>query len=157
MPILNCRSHTNAEKGEVHATPNILIGNGPVLPVEITLSDDSQRVYSDKRKQLPPSVSGFALIDTGASVTCFDEKSAQKAGLPVVGVSKMMSASHANHKVPLFAGKLITPTFDIHVEKGIGANLSALGGNLIALIGRDMLANAIFFYNGPDAHFSIAI
>lgn len=39
----------------------------------------------------------------------------------------------------------------------MGANLSAFGNDSIVLPGRDLLKSAIFIYNGPDGHFSIAI
>lgn len=157
MPILNIRAEIKNDKGEVIAAPEILAGSGPVIPVTITLSDEAQHAFIDRGEKPPEAVTGFALIDTGANTTCFDEASARLAGLPTVGVTNMASASHANHEVPLFAGKIIAPTLNINVEGGMGANLSAVGKGLVALIGRDLLKAALFTYNGPDGHFSIAL
>ena len=67
----------------------------------------------------------------------------------------MASASHANHEVPLFAGKIICPTINIDVENSMGASLAGAGMDLIALIGRDVLKSCVFIYNGPDGSFSI--
>ena len=70
----------------------------------------------------------------------------------------MASASHTNHQVHVFMGKIVLAPVNIviNVEKGLGANLSAFNG-LVALIGRDVLKSALFTYNGPDGFISIAI
>ena len=52
-------------------------------------------------------VLGWALIDTGATVTCIDQKAAQKAGLRIVGTGPVASATHSNEVVPIFAAQLI--------------------------------------------------
>ncbi len=157
MPILNIRTETKTKKGEVNPAPDGLAASGPVLPVTITLSDKAMRSYAETGEQPLPAVNGLAMIDTGATTTCFDEAAAKKAGLPTIGVTSMSSASHPNHEVPLFSGKITTPTVTINVEKGMGANLSAVSNGLIALIGRDVLKSAVLVYNGPDGHFSLSI
>ena len=157
MPILNSRAEGRTRAGEVVPAPEFLANAGAVIPVTLTLSDDVQRACIERGEQPPAPVNGRAMIDTGASATCFDADAAQRAGLPVVGVAQMTSASHANHQVPTFAGKIVCPTIVIDVESGMGANLSSVGGGLIALLGRDVLKSAILTYNGPDGHFSLAI
>ena len=44
----------------------------------------------------------------------------------------------------------------INLEKGMGANLSGFP-ELIALIGRDLLEQAILIYNGPEGSVTVAI
>ena len=105
----------------------------------------------------PPTdpVVGWALIDTGATVTCIDQKAAQKAGLRIVGTGPVASATHSNEVVPIFAAQLIfegLKSWD--ATTAYGANLEPSG--LIALIGRDVLAGCMFVYNGPDGSFSLA-
>ncbi|MCY4150630.1 MAG: hypothetical protein OXE94_00120 [Aestuariivita sp.] len=143
--------------GDIVATPETLIEVGPSIPVVITVAEEVQQAYSDRGETPPEPVNGFALIDTGASVTCFDVDAAQKARLPQISVSKMTSATHSNQTVPTFAGTVVCPTFNINVEEGMGANLSAQGNNLVALIGRDLLQSAVLIYNGPDGHFSLSL
>ena len=96
-----------------------------------------------------------ALIDTGASNTCFDQQAALNAGLPVIDMGMMASASHAEQDVPVFAGKLVIPEFNIDTEYALGANLD--GQHLIALIGRDLLQSAVLVYNGTDGTVSLSI
>ena len=100
-------------------------------------------------------VLGWALIDTGATVTCIDQKAAQKAGLRIVGTGPVASATHSNEVVPIFAAQLIfegLKSWDATIA--YGTNLESLG--LIALVGRDVLAGCMFVYNGPDGSFSLA-
>lgn len=157
MPILNSRAEGKTQAGEVIPAPEILANTGPVIPVTLTLPDDVQRACIERGEQPPAPINGIAMIDTGASATCFDTDAAQRAGLPVVGVAQMTSASHASHQVPTFAGKIVCPAVTINVESGMGANLSSVGDGLIALLGRDILKSAILTYNGPDGHFSLAM
>jgi len=129
---------------------------GPIIPITLALPDDAQRAYIDRNESPPSPIKGYALIDTGASNTCFDLDVAHKAGLPIVGLSNMASASRAKQQVPTFAGKIICPTLTINVNEGMGAKLFSLNNKLIALLGRDILKSAILIYNGPAGHFSLA-
>ena len=47
------------------------------------------------------------------------------------------------------------PGLSFDVEAGFGVELSGIDGT-IALIGRDLLAHAIFVYNGTEGAFSLA-
>ena len=157
MPVLNVRSEARGEDGRTRPAPEVLAAAGPLIPVTLTLSDESQRALTEQHKPLPEPMTGYAMIDTGASQTCFDEDAARRAGLPITGAARMASASHADIKVPVFAGKiLISGNLIIDAGKAMGANLSAFDG-LIALIGRDLLQSAVFTYNGPDGFISLAM
>ncbi len=68
----------------------------------------------------------------------------------------MNTASHADHQVPVYSGKLSIPGFSgIELEYAMGANLESQ--NLIALIGRDFLQAAVLVYNGTDGTVSLSI
>ena len=120
------------------------------------VSDSHGQALTQRGIQVPNAVNGFALIDTGAGGTCVDQQAATKAGLPIIDKTMMRSASHTEHEVPVFAGKLVIPQFiDINLEYALGANLG--GENLIALIGRDLLQSAVLVYNGTDGTVSLSI
>ena len=68
----------------------------------------------------------------------------------------MTSATHANHEVPVFSGRIVMGSFNVHVVGGLGANLAAFDG-LVALIGRDLLKDALFTCNGPVGSIDLAI
>lgn len=134
----------------------MLAAGGPLVPVTLTLKEEISRAYAEHGGNLPEPVAGFAMIDTGATRTCFDEASARKAGFPITGIAPMTSATHANHEVPVFSGRIVMGSFNIDVVGGLGANLAAFDG-LVALIGRDLLKDALFTYNGPGGSIALAI
>ena len=168
MPILNSTGHVKTADGDSRPAPEILARYGPIIQVTIHLPDLVQRAYSERGDEVPAPVNGIALIDTGATITCIDRKAAEKASLPVTGVTTMSSASHANQECPTYASKIVFPSINFTVENAMGANLTSLGGkvidtdinagnDLIVLLGRDFLANAILIYNGPTGAFSLAV
>ena len=120
------------------------------------VSDSHRQLLATQGKPAPDAIHGLALIDTGASNTCFDQQAALNAGLPIIDMGMMASASHAEQEVPVFAGRLVIPEFtNIDTEYALGANLD--GQNLIALIGRDLLQSAVLVYNGTDGTVSLSI
>ena len=155
MPTLNFHAQTTDQAGQTHAAPAGLAQDGPCIPTMLTVSDSHRQLLVTQGKAVPDPIHGLALIDTGASNTCFDQQAALKAGLPVVDGAMMASASHAKQDVPVFAGKLVIPEFNIDTEFALGANLG--GQNLIALIGRDVLQSAVLVYNGTDGTVSLSI
>ena len=87
MPILTLRAEANEPDGAVRPVPEILQKNGTIIPVTVIVSDEVQQAMAAQGTEPPKAVTGFALIDTGATTTCFDEVAARRAGLPAVGVS----------------------------------------------------------------------
>lgn len=156
MPLLTVRQEAPTEDGGKRPAPEALVMRGSVIPVVLTLTEETKRAFEERKLQVPEPVSGLAMIDTGASSTCFDETSARKAGLVITQTAMMSSASHEKHEVPVFLGRILGNPGPINVDAhlGLGANLTHFG--LVALIGRDMLHDALFTYNGADGSFSIA-
>ncbi len=156
MPTLNLRAETTDQDGKRVPAPAGLAQSGPLLPVTLMASDSHRQILAQRGESAPAATNGFALIDTGAGATCVDQATADGAGLPVIGKAIMHTASHANHEVPVYSGKLSIPGFgDLELEYAMGANLD--GQNLIALIGRDVLQDAVFVYNGTDGAVSLSI
>ena len=105
---------------------------------------------------MPEPFRGYALIDTGASITCVDINAARGAGMAIVDTGRMSSSTHSNEKVPIFAGQMAVENFkNIETKQAYGAKLKDQG--LVALIGRDALSSCIFIYNGSDGSFSLTI
>ena len=158
MPTLNIRVQGEASDGDRVPTPSeLLCVSGPCVPVNLTLLPDLLKAKAEKRESLPPVVAGLALIDTGASQTCFDQDAASQAKLPVVGAAAMASATDHAVEVPVFAGQLLLAGgININVEQGMGARLSGMPG-VIALIGRDLLQSAVLVYNGTDGSVSLSV
>lgn len=152
---MNFRVGSRGSDADMQHAPGVLASGGPIVPVTVTVPDAVQSSHVNLGSPIPEPVTGFALIDTGATSSCFDNSSAVKAGLPIVGKSRMASASHPENEVPLYAGKMLLPGLNFDVKSGFDVELSGKDG-IIALIGRDLLKIAMFVYNGPDGTFTLA-
>lgn len=161
MPILNSRIEAQAQdqSGNPVNVPQQagLQQIGPRIQVAISPLEAQLKALTDQGRTQPTPLVGWALIDTGASATCIDRQAAQDAGLAVVDSGPMASATHDNEIVPIFAARLDVAGIpqNIDANRAYGANLAPQG--LVALIGRDVLANCILVYNGPDGSFSLSL
>lgn len=77
-------------------------------------------------------------------------------GLPVVGRVPLVSATHSIEKnvYPVHI-QIVGASIAFAVPAAAGVDLKEQG--LLALIGRDVLFQAILVYNGPDDSFSLAL
>ena len=161
MPILNIRIGGEAEDGRgniASLSPNMALQMiGPVVPVILSPLEAHLKAVADRKDDMPPPISGRAMIDTGAATTCVDIDAARKADLAQVDSGIISSATHANEQVPVFAGQLAIEStqITINTHRAIGANLAP--HKLVALIGRELLAQCVFVYNGSDSSFSLSI
>lgn len=130
---------------------------GPCIQITVNVPDQVAAELVRQGKPIPQPISGNALIDTGAGSTCIDEQAAKKLGLPVINVVNMASASHGSHNANVYPAKLQMTglSVGINATNAIGAPLEAQ--RLIALIGRDVLANFILIYNGSQGEFTLCI
>lgn len=129
---------------------------GPVIQVSVGLDQGMVKALVQQGRPIPETRSGLALIDTGASVTCIDERIAQELNLPVVDVGKMMSASHSAHPSNIYPISLTMPQgVSFSAPRAMGANLAPQG--LVAIIGRDILAVCTMFYNGIAGQITLSL
>ena len=159
MPHISLRTEKLARDGHKVAAPEGLAVRGPLLPAILT--QPSALVSAG---QAPSSIHGVALIDTGATTTCFDLSSAQEIELPVSDVGSITSVSHVVHNVPAYSGKLVVPGFsDLEIEKAFGVQLQKFRNKvddsppLVALIGRDVLLRGVLIYHGVDGFVSLSL
>ena len=159
MPIINIRISGTVKSPEGKEVREIspdeaLEQEGPILEGVLAVPDAMQKA-SNVSSGAVKSQTGFIMLDTGASCTCFDIETATDMGLAIVGRGSITSASHDSHPTPLYAGRLIFGGMNMAVNRGLGANLKSQG--LIALVGRDILRNGILIYNGTNGSVSLAI
>lgn len=161
MPIFHTQfqGETRDQEGnKAQLEPKIALAvRGPVLQVSLGVSEVMTQELVKKNIAIPEPISGLAMIDTGASVTCIDDGAAQKLGLPVIDVVQMASASHdATDKnvYPALIEFLGTP-IKINSERTMGASLEIQG--LIVLLGRDVLQRFTIFYNGIAGEMTISL
>lgn len=130
---------------------------GPVVQASITLEQTVAQTLVQQGGQLPTPISGFGLIDTGASVTCIDETAAQVLKVPAIDVVPMTSASHARTDQNVYPIQIEIVGFPIRLNapRAIGAELASQG--LVLLIGRDLLQICTLFYNGMTGEITLSI
>lgn len=134
-----------------------LINSGPRIPVVAFQNGKIAEILMQKGEALPSPVSGWALIDTGASVSCIDDGIAQKLKLPVVDMVKMTSASHDGTECSVYPVRLEVQGVGLNmdIDRAVGANLQSQG--LIALIGRDVLQLCTLYYNGHMGQITLSL
>ncbi len=125
-----------------------LIQAGPRLSIEIHLPDALAAALAKAGKQIPPPVSGWALIDTGATSTCIDAGVVTPLGLTTIGTLPIQtpagSSNQSTHPVKLaFPGSGLPELPFLQV---IACDLANQG--LVALLGRDFLVGKTLIYNG---------
>lgn len=123
---------------------------GPALTVEISIPSDLAA------ESLQPQA-GLALIDTGASVTSVDEAPLRALGLRPTGVMEIATPSSSRSQQPVYPCVLSfpgTPLPAIPFSEVIASDLTAFGVSV--LIGRDILANCQFTYNGAEGFWTVA-
>ncbi|HEX3817530.1 MAG TPA: hypothetical protein VHW03_04510 [Chthoniobacterales bacterium] len=161
MPVLHTQysGQGKAPDGTVVQIPStaILAGRGPVVQVTVTVAEQVATQLIQQSIALEPPVAGWALIDTGASVTCVDEDAAKALKLPIIDVVNMCSASHASHQANVYPIQLRIAGLPnpINAPRAIGAALKAQ--DLVALIGRDILAMGTLFFNGVAGQITLSL
>jgi hypothetical protein len=132
---------------------------GPLIQVTVQPQHGIAQAQAAQGKASTTSKSGFALIDTGASNTCIDEKLAKDLQLPVIDVGFMMSASHAKTPCQIYPVNLIlhAPPNLLHFQSIRACGAALKGHGVDILIGRDILSACIFFYNGPRGEIALAL
>jgi predicted aspartyl protease len=161
MPILNATFGGEARRQDGTRVPVpgpiILSQRGPVMQVNLSVGQAIAEQIRESGRELPPPVSGLALIDTGASVTCVDDAAAQALRLPVIDVVTMTSASHVATQQNVYPLQIEAVGFPmtINAPRVMGAALQAQG--LVLLIGRDVLQHCLLVYNGLTGSFSLSI
>ena len=119
---------------------------GPLFDVELS-------AHSEVASAVPHKVSVAALIDTGASHTAITRGLAEDFGIHEVGHTMIMTPDGRTMECRVFSLRL-----GFSGERPVAANVVEMpleGQSLECLIGRDVLASAVFEYHGPDGRFAV--
>jgi len=134
-----------------------LVQRGPVIPVVISPDPAFAAALQAVNKPIPQPVTGFALVDTGATTTCIDGTIAQQMGLAPSGTAKLSSASHQATDCLTYPVQLHFPAWNVALQSPKAMGVTIANQGIIVLVGRDLLQNCVFVYNGADGSFTLAL
>lgn len=139
--------------------PNHLVHAGPILQVEVAIPSALAQHLTEHNLPIPPSVSGFALIDTGATRSCIDVQAISTLEVSSIGITTTMTAAGPAQQ-NLYPARFRFPGEGLEIEfssvVGVDLRGQSVGDQpLIALIGRDVLSRCILIYNGLGGFFTL--
>ena len=132
-----------------------LQARGPIAQVNIAISAAAESALTTAGQAIPPPVQVTALVDTGASVTAISQGIAQQLGLQPVGMQPVSTPSNPSANMPLYAVRVVinTVVFEVTAIEAAGLAVQGIG----ALLGREVLSQAVFVYIGYANEFTIAL
>lgn len=128
----------------------VLARSGPVIQVAVSVTPEHLDVLKAAGRDVPAAVVGFALIDTGASITGVSEEVCQSLGLRPTGVATIHGVGgEKKHNCYAVMIQLPDPLKPIVGHRVV--SFRDLAGNPppILLLGRDLLHRFKITYNGP--------
>lgn len=133
---------------------------GPLILVEIAPPDSLVQVLVDSKIPIPPSITGWGTIDTGAYTTCINKTILKSLGGQPVGTRSVLTPG-ANVDLDLYPAKITFPGTMINraYEEALGiedmSHSQYENIPIIGLIGRDVLADCLFIYNGKTGIYTL--
>jgi hypothetical protein len=137
--------------------------SGPFLHALVGVSQPRAAALTNAGLTVPPAVQIRGLIDTGASSTCIDPSVLFSLDLTRIGTVRVSTPTTGStpHDVDQFDVGLVVPATTgapplvVPAMPVVCAELLAAQG-FHALIGRDLLGQCVFVYNGSTKIFTLA-
>ncbi|MCI4350236.1 MAG: hypothetical protein L3K15_01810 [Thermoplasmata archaeon] len=128
---------------------------GAILPVRIGVSADAEAALRRTGQPVPPPQEVRALIDIGAGRSLIQRGLAARLRLTPVGLVEIDTPSSTDLEAPEYRVRF-------WLNHNLGLEVTALeaplpGDRLGALLGRDLLAQAKFEYDGPRSRFRLTV
>ena len=147
MPVSDTGDHTGNGAG--------LQLEGPKIAIAIAVPTVLAEFLARSGLPVPPARKGFALIDTGASITAVDEDVVASLGIQPIGQMKLSTPSQSRSSW-LYAARLTCSGMAMPVPEIldiVGCTLQPQG--FIALLGRNFLRNFVLVYDGRAGFFTL--
>ena len=142
--------------------PRKLSLHGPVLQVYVEVPTATAGTLDITQQPIPGPIHGLALIDTGASISAIQKDVAEELGLQSSGVREIITRTRKS-RYRCFQLEFLSraPRLrQLGLPRVAGVNLprQATGTSLhlIMLVGRDILKDFLFAYNGTTGRWSVA-
>lgn len=145
-------------------SPQGLVILGAFFPIEVQVPPQIAELLTNNGQSVPAPISGLAMIDTGATMTCVHEPLLQQLGLKPISVVTSGTANGPAQQ-SVYGGRIFFPAqgWTLDLNGIVGVNL---GGQiipvppapqpLIALLGRNFLEHFVFIWNGPGGFWTIS-
>jgi hypothetical protein len=142
----------DGKKGIILAPPRIgLLQQGAIIPVRIAHPEILNKAPGADKTRFDKIVQVNAVIDTGAFTSVITIETAKELDLIQTGWQQT-STVLSDDKRPVYFAALMFPWGPAMHTKVISC---ALRGNIRCLLGRDVLSNWNFIYNGKEGFFTI--
>ena len=156
MPVFKTRIHPTNQAPPA-PVPMALTHLGPVVQLQLEVSDALSKELVESKQQVPAPVSGRGLIDTGATFSAIDNSVAKRMGLQPIGTVRVGTAG-GRRAAPVYALKItIVGGGNIVLNDNHVTGVDLDGTDMLALLGRSFLQNVILIYDGISAEFTIAL
>jgi hypothetical protein len=138
-----------------------LLDSGPLIKVEVEVPEPLQADLERRGKRVPPKRVGWALIDTGASLSAVHEPVLKDLGISPFDCIKTWSP-HGQGRSWVYPAKISFPALgirDLPMGRVVGSKIewqASDGNSLIMLLGRDILNGFLFVYNGKQSRITLA-
>lgn len=129
---------------------------GPCIQVELGVGSARVAALQVAGHAVPAPVPVTAMIDTGAAATVVGASVAQQLGLSPVGAVLVNTAVVTGVLCYQYQARVLLASGALLAECVVIA-APLRGRRFQCLIGRDLLARATFFYNGPDESFTLTL
>ena len=155
MPIYNHYYPDPSNRVGTDASAAFLAGIGPVVPVTVSVTAAHQLVLQRLNLPIPVPISGWALIDTGASLCMVDEDALKALSIPPLGSMVIATPSGSSPRLTYPASLSFPSTTlpPIAFFDFVSGPLTAQG--IVAIIGRNVLRNFVLTYNGPGGQITL--
>ena len=134
-------------------TGGLLALDGPIIPVEISMPTVLEEWCVKQNIAVPAPISGYALIDTGASISGIHQAILDQLSLlPIDSIPMQTPAGQGRAFV--YPTKVSFPSIqvsDYPMSRVVGSQLgwtTSQNHRVIMLLGRDLLIHFLMVYNG---------
>jgi hypothetical protein len=137
-------------------------GGRPIIELYVGINPEEIQSRKERNDPIPATISVRALIDTGCSQTCIEERVLIGLGLIPVGETLFRTPSIGPQPISAYEYAVEIASNEETVAI-LASNLRVvgvqdLGGPQVeALLGRDVLNECLMVYDGPARHLSLEI
>ena len=137
---------------------DVLQDKGPLIKI-IVSPPKSLKEFLLQQGKTPASVTGWGVIDTGASTTCVSKSVLEKIGGQPVSTKEVRTPGEKK-ELDVYPAKISFPAtalvrnFDEALCM-IDLDIEYKGIPIVAFLGREILSNCEFVYNGKTGKYSL--